>query len=216
VAYWTATPPGNRKFLSANEFAATYGAEQTELDQVAGFARLHGLSVTEASASRRRVVVSGTAEQMSRRIRSRARPEYVTIPGFATARNILHYKTASLWDQPDPPNAPPMVTPIPGQEVDTFFGCWLDINQPDKVIPTSPPLNDWDNQMGSWASLPADNPLLSIQNAISKAAHQCLIAEINFDGAPISTNENTSNSDKLAQRTTTRRVLRHGRYRLRC
>jgi hypothetical protein len=109
-----------------------------------------------------------------------------------------------------------MVTPIPGQEVDTFFGCWLDINQPDKVIPTSPPLNDWDNQMGSWASLPADNPLLSIQNAISKAAHQCLIAEINFDGAPISTNENASNSDKLAQRATTRRVLRHGRYRLRC
>jgi subtilase family serine protease len=66
VAYWTATPPGNRKFLSADEFAATYGAEQTELDQVAGFARLHGLSVTEASASRRGVVVSGTAEQMSR------------------------------------------------------------------------------------------------------------------------------------------------------
>ena len=74
VAYWTATPPGNRKFLSADEFAATYGAEQTELDQVAGFARLHGLSVTEASASRRRVVVLWHGGADEPRIRSRARP----------------------------------------------------------------------------------------------------------------------------------------------
>jgi hypothetical protein len=125
-------------------------------------------------------------------------PEYVTIPCFASPR-INRGALADLTTQTDGPNAHDMV-PMPGQTVVRYFGCWLDINQPDLLFPSSPPPNDWDNQMGTWANLPMNNPLLSIPQMIMKAPHQCLIAEIAFDDAPISTNENSGNSDKLAQR----------------
>jgi hypothetical protein len=126
-------------------------------------------------------------------------PEYVTLPCFATARVNLN-GVVDLTAQTDLPNAQ-TVMPVPSQEVDTYFGCWLDINQPDQqLFPISPPPNDWDNQNGTWANLPVNNPLLSIYQVIVKAPHQCLIAEVAFDDAPISPGENTGNSDKLAQR----------------
>jgi subtilase family serine protease len=59
-------PPGSRTFLSTEEFGATYGAAPAELDQVAAFARSYGLTVTETNVGRQRVLVSGTAAQMSR------------------------------------------------------------------------------------------------------------------------------------------------------
>jgi kumamolisin len=60
-----ATPPGRRRFLSNEEFAAKYGASQTDLDTVARFARSHDLEVVEISIMGRTVVLSGTAEKMS-------------------------------------------------------------------------------------------------------------------------------------------------------
>ena len=63
---WAATPPGQRKFMSREDFAARYGAAQPDLDIVADFARSHGLAVVKTSIARRVVVVSGTVEQMSR------------------------------------------------------------------------------------------------------------------------------------------------------
>src|SRR5271154_5719308 len=42
-------------------------------------------------------------------------------------------------------------------------------------------------------------PLQSIADLI-RGVHQCLVAEISFDGDPISTGATTANSDKLAQR----------------
>ena len=66
LASWTATPPGSYTFLSTEEFGATFGAAPGELEQVAAFARAHGLSVMETHVARRRVVVAGTAAQMSR------------------------------------------------------------------------------------------------------------------------------------------------------
>src|SRR5262249_8370446 len=94
-------------------------------------------------------------------------PEYVTLPCFATARVNLN-GPADLTAQTDPPNAQ-TIMPVPGQEVSTYFGCWLDINQPDQVLfPTFPPPNDWDNQNGTWTNLPMNNPLLSIYQAITK------------------------------------------------
>ena len=126
-------------------------------------------------------------------------PEYVTVPCFATARVNLH-GVADFTTQTDPPNAQ-TINAVPGKEVNWYFGCWLDINQPDQpLIPSFPPPNDWDNHNGTWANLPPNNPIGSIQQAISKAAHQCLVAEIAFDDAPIAASENTGNSDKLAQR----------------
>src|ERR1035438_5643791 len=64
--YWVKTPVGKRKFLSRAEFAARYGAAQTDLDRVAEFARSHQLSIREMSVSRRLVIVSGTVAQVSR------------------------------------------------------------------------------------------------------------------------------------------------------
>jgi kumamolisin len=64
-AHWIATPPGRRKFLSNEEFAAKYGASQADLDTIARFARSQDLEVVETSIMGRTVVLSGTAERMS-------------------------------------------------------------------------------------------------------------------------------------------------------
>ena len=48
-AHWVATPPGKRKFLSAEEFAGTYGAAPRDLAAISRFAHNHGLEVVETS-----------------------------------------------------------------------------------------------------------------------------------------------------------------------
>jgi kumamolisin len=58
-------PAGQTKFLSREDFAARYGAARNDLDDVANFARGHGLSVIESSVPRRTVVVSGSVKQMN-------------------------------------------------------------------------------------------------------------------------------------------------------
>ncbi len=75
--------------------------------------------------------------------------EYVTIPCFATDRVNLT-GPAGMNTQHDDPNAVPITT-IAGQEVDTYFGCWIDNNQPSSkfLIPTPPgPQSQWD---GPWS-----------------------------------------------------------------
>ena len=63
--YWQRTPLAGRRYPSVAEFAKKYGAAQSDLDAVAAFARSHGLTVLEANAARRNVVVSGTASQVN-------------------------------------------------------------------------------------------------------------------------------------------------------
>ena len=58
--------PGQRQYLSREEYAARHGAAPADLDQVTAFAQSHGLRITESSAARRTVVVSGTVEQMNK------------------------------------------------------------------------------------------------------------------------------------------------------
>lgn len=124
-------------------------------------------------------------------------PEYVTIPCFATVRNNLA-GPADMHLQDDPSNAYPVTITTPGIEVDAYFGCWLDINQPQqKFLPVSPPANNWD---GPWTSQWATHQLQSIQQAIIAAPHQCLIAEIRYDDAPVIPGATSATSDKLAQR----------------
>jgi hypothetical protein len=65
-AHWVATPPGKRKFLSSEEFAARHGAAEQDLDTIARFAHGQGLKVVETSIPGRTVVLSGTVQQMSR------------------------------------------------------------------------------------------------------------------------------------------------------
>jgi hypothetical protein len=126
-------------------------------------------------------------------------PEYVTIPCFATPRNNVSGAADMRLQPEDTPNAY-TITVNPGIEVDSYFGCWLDINQPQqKFLPASPPAG---NEDGPWTSLWTSNPtaLQSVQAAITAAPHQCLIAEIRFDDTPIPAGANAANSDKLAQR----------------
>lgn len=65
-AYWMATPPGKRKFLSSQEFEVQHGAAPADLDAVAQFARAQGLTVVETRVAGRTVVLSGTVDQVSR------------------------------------------------------------------------------------------------------------------------------------------------------
>jgi hypothetical protein len=122
-------------------------------------------------------------------------PEYVTIPCFASKRINLT-GPADMTGQSDDPNAYP-ITVIPGVEVDSYFGCWIDVNQPNQFLPKSPPAGNLD---GPWTALWASNDLQSIGEAIVAAPHQCLIAEIRYDDAPVVPNATSATSDKLAQR----------------
>jgi hypothetical protein len=123
--------------------------------------------------------------------------EYVTAPCFATPRinfnaNTNTYVPVNMSSQTDPPNVHD-INVNPGTEVDTFFGCWLDLNQPaQKWLPASVPAANIDGPFGG--------SLLSLSEAFVKAPHQCLIAEIRCDDTPIPPGADTSNSDKLAQR----------------
>ena len=118
-------------------------------------------------------------------------PEYVTVPCFASQRvNISG--PADMTTQPeDTPNAY-TIGVNPGVEVDSFFGCYLDLNQPDQTLfPQTPPAGDPDG--------PFSGTLLSLSEVIARAPHQCLIAEIRYDDTPIPLGAD-STTDKLAQR----------------
>jgi kumamolisin len=63
--HWASTPVPQRKHLSREDFAGTYGADPADLKRIADFASKAGLTVLESSPARRTVVLSGTAAQMS-------------------------------------------------------------------------------------------------------------------------------------------------------
>ncbi len=123
---------------------------------------------------------------------SNGNPEYVTVPCFASPRVNIG-GPADMNNQPeDAPNAY-TIDVVPGVEVNSFFGCYLDINQPDqKLFPATPPATNRDGPFGG--------ALLSLSEVIARAPHQCLIAEIRYDDTPIPVGANSSTTDKLAQR----------------
>ncbi|HEX8112196.1 MAG TPA: LodA/GoxA family CTQ-dependent oxidase, partial [Kofleriaceae bacterium] len=115
--------------------------------------------------------------------------EVTTIPFFAAPRRPA---TDNLNLQQDPKNIDTLQVNAGGNETYSFFGCWLDINQPgDKRFPIQPTPPD-----GPFTG-PA--PLQSIADLI-RGTHQCLVAEIHFDPDPIAVGATTASSDKLAQR----------------
>ena len=122
--------------------------------------------------------------------------EIMTIPFFASPR--IDATTFSMSQQKDHPNRADIVHDPLGGLVETYYGAWLDINQPGAAIYPARLIG------GNPANLP-DGPyqnmgsLVSIQQLI-KSAHQCLIAEISFPGLTIPSNADPSNNDKLAQR----------------
>jgi hypothetical protein len=134
--------------------------------------------------------------------------EYVTIPFFALPR--VDSTVVSMAQQVDSRvdgsgtafgNVQRITARSDGSEVDTFFGCWLDVNQPTKADGTPNPV------LPAQASGSLDgpftdptNPPLPIAQAVLRNLHQCLIAEVAFDPIAIPPGKDPSNWDKLAQR----------------
>ena len=83
------------------------------------------------------------------------RSEFVAVPCFATERVNLN-QPADMKTQTDPPNVQ-MITTVPGQEVDTYFGCWLDVNQTTPFMILIPPFlqSAWDGPWTGTESLSA-------------------------------------------------------------
>ena len=116
--------------------------------------------------------------------------EVTTIPFFAEPRRPAG---DNLNLQQDPKNIDTLKINAGGNETHSYYGCWLDINQPtDKRFPIQPSPDD-----GGPFTGPA--PQQSIADLI-RGTHQCLVAEINFDADPITVGATTASSDKLAQR----------------
>jgi hypothetical protein len=118
--------------------------------------------------------------------------EIMTIPFFANKRVN---PSVVMSQQTDPANvATTIVHDNLGGEVYTFFGCWLDINQPGD--PRFPARVLGVSQDGPFTGVA---PLVPIQQLV-RSAHQCLLVEISFPGLTIPPNSDPSNCDKLAQR----------------
>ena len=111
-----------------------------------------------------------------------------TIPCFAEPR--VDTTMVSMDMQTDPANVQTFVADGTGTEQDFYYGCWLDINQPNQpLFPSNPP-----NPTG-----PFTNALQTIQQLV-RNLHQCLVAEIAYDPDPIPSGATPASSDKLAQR----------------
>lgn len=128
--------------------------------------------------------------------------EYATLPFFALPR--VDTTTVAMDQQRDSRtvggtvlgNVQHILAHNDGSEVDTYFGCWVDINQPSaSVIPAT---IDWTHPDGPFQGIA--NPPRSIEQALLRNLHQCLIVEVAFDPVAIPLGKDPSNWDKLAQR----------------
>jgi kumamolisin len=115
--------------------------------------------------------------------------EYVTVPFFATARVP---STANMNTQTDLPNVKPISPPMGGGVRYAFFGAWLDTNQTASVFPFGP--------AGANPDGPFTGTLYPILQMLVRGGHQCLVAQIVDDEAPIDNGATPSTSDKIAQR----------------
>lgn len=119
--------------------------------------------------------------------------EYISVPCFAAARRADTNMGNNLATQPDGTNVQPMSPPGVGGETFAFFGCWLDNNQSGPgVLPATP---------AGQANIngPFSGTLDSVMQ-LMMGAHQCIVAQIVYDEAPIIPGATPSTSDKLAQR----------------
>ncbi len=108
--------------------------------------------------------------------------EITNIPCFAEPR------VADMTQQTDSLNLVPLIEGQGAQEVHTYFGCWLDINQDVGRFPLEPTSDG-----------PFNGDLLSIQE-LMRGLHQCLVAEIHYDLDPTQLGATPASSDNLSQR----------------
>jgi hypothetical protein len=111
----------------------------------------------------------------------------LSIPCFAAQR--VNSASVSMTTQTDPANVRTLVHDASGAEVESFFACILDVNQPSQAVFPLNPSSD-----GPFAGT------LQSVLALVRNAHQCLVAEIAFDPDVIGAGSTPGSSDKLAQR----------------
>jgi len=110
-----------------------------------------------------------------------------TIPFFAEDRVVA--TTTSMDQQTDSANVQTVPHDPSGNEVEHYYGCWLDVNQSaDGRFPLNPSSDG-----------PYNGTLNSVFDLV-RNQHQCLLTEIAFDPEPITGNPSPAASDKLAQR----------------
>ncbi len=85
--------------------------------------------------------------------------------------------------QSDPNNTKTTISPTPGSEHSTFFGALIDNNLDDLYL----------------TQTPSGGPMQSLRDLMMNE-HQCIVAQIEYPGAPIPSGANPATSDKLAQR----------------
>lgn len=118
--------------------------------------------------------------------------ELVTIPFFAQARQVG--AGVSLNTQQDSLNYLPTLNPDPsGNEVQAYFGVWLDMNQSQRLYPIQPasaagPFPEFTNQQ-----------LSSVADLI-RGTHQCLVTGISCGGFTIPDGVTTASNAMLSQR----------------
>jgi murein tripeptide amidase MpaA len=197
----TVTTAGTVLFLPVYNFAVArvrYRALSTPASNVRCFFRLFNCSTTSTDYQPATTYLTGGQGAAKVPLLGVVNDEVVSIPCFA-ARRVNPTGAGGLNAQPDPVNVGPVGESIPpdgtGNEVQVYFGCWLDINQ---TTPVLPPAGSPANGNGPYA------PARSVQEAI-RGAHQCLVAEINLDPPEpqIATGQTPATSDKLAQRNLT-------------
>jgi len=116
--------------------------------------------------------------------------EYITVPCFASPRAANSSASNNMTTQTDTYNVK-NITPIPGQTVYTYFGCWLDNNQTAQVFPFAP---------GANPDGPFSGTLNTVAQVIDRGGHQCIVVQIVDDEAPAINNATPGTSDKIAQR----------------
>lgn len=113
--------------------------------------------------------------------------QVVTIPFYASAR--ANTAAEGLQMQLDPLNQFTIGAASGGGENIAFFGCWLDINQPQYRFPL-----DTSNPTGPFPS-----GLKSIPELL-RSAHCCLVAEVDFGTDWLQNGDSPASNDSLSQR----------------
>jgi hypothetical protein len=63
--HWQKAPPGQRQFLSAEEYMRTRGSAASDVDAILDFLKSKGIHVLESDPGRRRIIVEGTAAKIN-------------------------------------------------------------------------------------------------------------------------------------------------------
>lgn len=108
-----------------------------------------------------------------------------SIPFFAAPRR--DYAAVSMTTQTDTKNKQTLPANNSTETV-RYFGCWLDINRNVPLLPLHPATD---------GPFTADRK--SIQELI-RGVHQCLVAEVYFEGDPTPAGATPASSDNLSQR----------------